>query len=196
MLGTGSMMDTDMPADLMQKARGVCASFESAVAKEVERRKLAPALFPALLPCNLLCLVDSKLLHVAFTNINAGGIPRQIWRDWRSKGPFSALQVAQSAVSELGFVNPTLVYFDSVVLGVPDAVRDEVTERVAKQHVEEIFKAATRPSAVPGYEGLQPSLDAFSEDHPSFEKNVFIAMPCAFVPANSFSKLMMLSKPD
>jgi hypothetical protein len=196
MLGSGSMMDSDMPSDLMQKARTVCASFETAVAKEVERRKFVPAIFPALLPCNVLCLVDSKLIHVVFTNINAGGLPRQIWRDWRSKGSLSALQVAQSAVSELGFVNPSIVYFDSVVLEVPDAVRNEVTERVAKQHVEEIFKAATRPRAIPGYEGLQPSLDAFSEDHPSFEKNVFIAMPCAFVPANSFSKFMMLSKPD
>jgi hypothetical protein len=180
-------MDSDMPSDLMQKARTVCASFETAVAKEVERRKFVPAIFPALLPCNVLCLVDSKLIHVVFTNINAGGLPRQIWRDWRSKGSLSALQVAQSAVSELGFVNPSIVYFDSVVLEVPDAVRNEVTERVAKQHVEEIFKAATRPRAIPGYEGLQPSLDAFSEDHPSFEKNVFIAM--RFRPGKQFLEI-------
>jgi hypothetical protein len=176
-----------MPNDLMQKAQGVCASFEKAVAQEVQRRNLPPAMFPALLPCNLLCLADSKLLHVAFTHINAGGLPRQIWRDWRSKGTLSALQVAQSVVSELGFVNPMLVYFDAVVLGVSDSVRDEVTERIAKQHVEEIFKAATRPRAIPGYEGLQPFVDAFSQDHPDFGKNVFIAM--RFRPGKQFVEI-------
>jgi len=160
----------------MQKARGVCASFEKAVAQEVERRKLPPALFPALLPCNLLCLVDPKHLHIAFTNINAGGLPRQIWRDFRSKGTFLPAQIAQSAVSEVGLVNPTLLYFDAIVLEAPETVRDEVAERVAKQHVEEVFTAATRPRAIPGYEGLQPTLDRFSVDHPDFEKNVFIAM--------------------
>lgn len=187
MLGSGSMMDCDMPADLMQKARGVCASFEKAVAQEVERRHLPRALFPALLPCNILCLTDSKLLHVAFTHINAGGLPRQIWRDWRSKSPLSTLQIAQSAVSELGFVNPTILYFDAVVLGLADSVRDEVTEQVAKQHVEEVFKAATRPRAISGYEGLQPLLDRFSEDHPTFDSNIFIAM--RFRPGKQFFEI-------
>jgi hypothetical protein len=170
------MMDSDMPPELMQQARDVCSSFETAVAQEVEKRKLPPALFPALLPCNLLCLVDSKLLHVAFTNINAGGLPRQIWRDFRAKGTLTPVQIAQSAVSELGFVNPTLLYFDAILLQAPDAFRVEVAERVAKQHVEEVFKAATRPRAISGYEGLQPVLDRFYDDHPEFEHNVFIAM--------------------
>jgi hypothetical protein len=187
MLGSASMMESDMPADLIQRARGLCASFEDAVAKEVERRKFAPAFFAALLPCNLLCLVDSKLVTVVFTSTNTGGLPRQIWRDWSSKGSLSASQVLQAAVSEMGFLNPSVLYFDSVVLGVPDTVRDEVTERVAKQHVEEVFKAATRPKAISGYEGLQPFLDAFSEDHPSFEKNVFIAM--RFRPGKHFVEI-------
>jgi hypothetical protein len=176
MLGSGSMMDSDMPNELMTKARAVCYSFEQAVAQEVERRHLPPAMFPALLPCNLLCLVDSKLLHIAFSHINAGGLPRQVWRDRRVKGPLLPVQVAQAAVAEVGLVGPTLLYFDATVLEVPDPVRNEVCERVAKQHVEEVFKASTRPRANPGYEGLQPYLDIFSNNHTEYEKNVFIAM--------------------
>lgn len=187
MLGSGSMMESDMLADLMQKAREVCASFEKAVAREVERRHLAPGWFPALMPCNILCLVDSKLLHIAFTNINAGGLPRQIWRDLRSRESLSTSQVLQAAASEIGFVNPSVLSFDSGILEVPDTVRDEVTERLAKQHVEEILKAATRPRAITGYQGLQPFLDTFSVDHPSFEKNVFIAM--RFRPGKQFIEI-------
>lgn len=192
MLGSAAMVESDMPADLMQRTQGVCASFENALAKEVGRRNLPRAMFPALLPCNLLCLVDPRLLHVAFTSINAGGLPRQIWRDWRSKGTVSALQVAQLAVSDLGFVNPTNLFFDTAVLALPDSVRDELTERVARQHVEEVFKAATRPRAIPGYEGLQPLLDRFSEDHPEFDKNVFIAM--RFRPGKQFLEIHEASK--
>jgi hypothetical protein len=36
--------------------------------------------------------------------------------------------------------------------------------------------AGIRPTAIAGYEGLQTLLDRFAEDHPDFEKNVFIAM--------------------
>jgi hypothetical protein len=187
MLGSGAMVDCDMPADLMQKVQGVCASFEKAVAHEVRSRNLPRAMFSALLPCNLLCLVDAKLLHIAFTHINAGGLPRQIWQDWRSKNPLTSLQVGQSAVSELGFVNPTVLYFDAVVLGAPDSVREEATERAARQHVEGVFKAATRPQTIPGYEGLQPLLDRFSDDHPDFSKNVFIAM--RFRPGKQFLEI-------
>ena len=34
----------------------------------------------------------------------------------------------------------------------------------------------TRPQVLAGYEGLQNLLDRFTDDHPAFEKNVFVAM--------------------
>ena len=97
------------------------------------------------------------------------------------------MQLLQSAISEFGFVNPTVLSFDVAVLGAPDAIRDQVTGRLAMQHVDEVFKAATRPRAIPGYEGLQPFLDVFSEDHPDFSKNVFIAM--RFRPGKQFLEI-------
>ena len=69
MLGSGAMMDGDMPHDLMQNARGVCSTLEKAVEEEARSRGLARALFPALFPCNLLCISDAKMLYIAFTNI-------------------------------------------------------------------------------------------------------------------------------
>jgi len=94
MLGHAAMVESDMPPELIQQARRVCSAFENAVEQETRRRGLLPAMFPALLPCNLLCLSDAKMLYIAFTNINAGGLPRQIWRDWRAKQPLSAQEVA------------------------------------------------------------------------------------------------------
>ena len=181
------MMESDMPSELMQKVRSVCASFEKSVAQEADRRKLPPALFPALLPCNLLCVVDARLLHIAFTNVNAGGLPRQIWRDFRAKGTLTPQQVQQAAVSEAAFVTPTLLTFNALLLDETESVRDEVTRRVAGQHVEEVFVAATRPRAIPGYEGLQPILDKFSGDHPDSNMNVFIAM--RFRPGKQFLEI-------
>jgi hypothetical protein len=34
----------------------------------------------------------------------------------------------------------------------------------------------TQPPAIPGYEGLQPYLDRFFQDHPDYEHNVFVMM--------------------
>ena len=39
-----------------------------------------------------------------------------------------------------------------------------------------ILGAASRVQALLGYEGLQTCLDAFSNDHPKFDRNVFLAM--------------------
>jgi hypothetical protein len=187
MLGEASVTNSDMPDDLMQKARKVCSSFENILRTEATKKGLPPAVVPALLPCNLLCLVDSKLTHVAFTNVNAGGLPTQVWRDYRARSPVSPMEVANASIAELGFINPSLLYFDTIVLDASDSIREQVAERLAKQHLEDIFKAATRPRAMPGYEGLQPSLDVFSTDHSDFSKNVFIAM--RFRPGKQFLEI-------
>lgn len=176
MLGGAAMVNSDMPTEVQQKATALCHAFEKAVQSEVQRRGLPPALVPALMPCKLLCILDSKFLHVVFTNVNAGGVPSQTWRDKRAQGTFSPLQIVQAAVSELGFLNPGSLYFDAALLEALEPVRNEIAERVAKQHVEEVVKAATRPRVISGYEGLQPLLDRFSDDHPKFDRNVFIAM--------------------
>ena len=105
MLGSGSMTSGDMGADLGKKARAACMYFEEAVRAEVTTRKLVPAIFPALFPCNLLCVADVQTLHVAFSNQNAGGLPVQKWIDKRTAGPFSPSEVLKAAIVEEGFLN-------------------------------------------------------------------------------------------
>jgi hypothetical protein len=176
MLGSGSMMHNDMPSDLMQKVKGVCTYFEQAVEQAVQIRRLPPMLFPALFPCNILCVADKKTVHVVFSNINAGGLPTQKWLDRRGHGLLSREEVGTAAVVQHGLINPYQFAVSIELLDWPDAVRRESMVKLSTHYVDEMVKIATRPRAIAGYEGLQPLLDRFSSDHPDFEKNVLIVM--------------------
>ena len=105
MLGSNSMRYSDMPSDLEQKVKRVCILFEQAVQKDVDARKIIPALFPPLFPCNMITVIDSQNLHVVFSNVNAGGMPQQKWFDRRTQGPFPALEIVKAAVAQYGMVN-------------------------------------------------------------------------------------------
>ncbi|MBA3976542.1 MAG: hypothetical protein C0504_20235 [Candidatus Solibacter sp.] len=187
MLTGAAYVQGNMPSDLQQKVMRLCSTFDSVVQAEVKRLNLPPAIVTAALPCNLLCLVDQKNIHIVFTSLNVGGMPRQIFIDRRQESTLQPQQVLASAVGELAFQNPSMLYFDSRVLDVAESEQLPVVERVAKEHVQDSIKAATRPRAIPGYEGLQSILDAFSGDHPDFEKNVFIAM--RFRPGKQFLEI-------
>jgi hypothetical protein len=181
------MTNSDLPEDIMTQARSLCTAIEKAVELEVVRRGMARFAFPVLMPCNLLCVLDSRLIHIAFTNINAGGVPSQTWRDKRRTVALTPKQVLQASIAELGFTNPSSMHFDASILKAPENVYDQAVRRMAKDHVEDIVKLATRPRAIDGYLGLQPLLDKFSEQNPNFDKNVFIAM--RFRPGKQFSEI-------
>jgi hypothetical protein len=176
MLGSGSMLNCEMPSDLMQKIRSMCSYFEQAVQAEAQRRRLIPALFPALFPCNILCIADKQNVHVVFSNQNAGGLPVQTWLDRRTLGPFPIEEVISAGVAQHGLINPSNLSFSLHLLEMPEGTQRGTASGLAMQYVEEIFKAATRPRAITGYEGLQPLLDRFTKDHPDFQKNVLIVM--------------------
>lgn len=176
MLTGAAYVQGNMPSDIRQKVMRLCSSFDSMVQAEVQRLGLPPALVAAALPCNLFCLLDQKTLHVVLTSLNVGGMPRQVFIDRRQEAPLQPQQVLASAVGELGFQSPYALYFGSRILDAADGEQRPVIETVAKQHVQDCIKAAKLPRAIPGYEGLQPLLDRFSEDHAEFDKNVFIAM--------------------
>jgi hypothetical protein len=57
--------------------------FARVLQAEVEARKLIPVIVPATLPCNLICILDQRLLHIAFTP--AGGMPNYVFIDRRSE---------------------------------------------------------------------------------------------------------------
>jgi hypothetical protein len=169
------MTQGDMPPDVRQKAWQVCSEYEKAIEGAVRSRNLLPGVFPALNPCNLLIILDSQNLFVAFTNINAGGVPRHIWADRRTS-TFSAQQVLNSAVAETGMAAPSLFQISAAALDATSEARESAINQAASRYVDDIFKLLTRPQALVGYEGLQDLLDRFVDDHSVFEKNVFVAM--------------------
>ena len=164
-----------MPADLQQKARQVCWQYEKAIETEVRSRNLVPGVFPALSPCNLLVILDTQNLYVAFTHLNAGGMPRQIWIDKRT-ATFSPQQVLNSAVAEIGMAGPSLFHISAAALNMTPEAREPAIKQAALSYVGDIFRALTRPKVLAGYEGLEKLLDRFMDDHPALEKNVFVAM--------------------
>jgi hypothetical protein len=176
MLGGGSLAGGDMPQDLQRKATAVCTYFEQGVNSEVQNRQFIPAIFSALFPCNILCIADKQTLHVVFNNVNTGGLPTESWLDRRNQGPFSSSEVVNAAVQQSGFVNPYHFQVALDVLDLPEEQQRQLLNDLALHYVGGMVKLATRPQAISGYQGLQPHLDAFSIDHPEFDKNVFIAM--------------------
>lgn len=181
-----------MPRDQQQKARAVCMYFEQGVQAEVQKRNLIRAIFPALFPCSIFCVADRQNLHVIFTNVNTGGLPTQHWLDRRNEGPFPAGEVVKAAVLQNGFVNPFNFGIALAALEWPEEKQHELLNQLALGYVERMIALATRPQAIPGYEGLQPHLDACLADHPDFGKNVFIAM--RFRPAKQFSDIHLAIK--
>jgi hypothetical protein len=173
MMSNAGLVRANMPKEVLQKVRRFGSFFDKVLQFEAQRRNLIPVIIPALLPCSLLCVLGQKLVHFVFTP--ESGMPNQTFINRRG-GTLTPEQVRQSSILELGFANPGMVYFDSQILDLPEAAQAPTVERIAKQHIEESIKLATRPRAISGYEGLQPLLDLFSQDHPEFAKNVLIAM--------------------
>jgi hypothetical protein len=169
----------NMEPELRAKAKEVVKALESAIAAEATQRRVPRALLPALMPCNVLCALTKQYFHLVFTNKNAGQLPMQVWIDSRDNPiPLSSEHefMMQYAVYELGFDNPRVFYESATVLDLSGNERDELIRVAGADYVRLTMDELSRPRALAGYEGLQPILDAFSTDHPKFDRNVFIAM--------------------
>ena len=168
-----------MEPEIRGKAKHYLRMLEQAIAAEAKQRSVPRGVLPALLPCNVLCVLTKEFLHVIFTNKNAGQVPRQVWIDSRERPIPSQPEhefFFNYAVYELGFEAPRSYYESAKLLDASTSEWHDAVKLTAEQYVKLIMDELTRPRALPGYEGLQPLLDAFSADHPDFDKNVFIAM--------------------
>ena len=174
MMSGASSVGGNMDMSVQQKVTKFGFLFDNALRAEIQLRGISPAIVPAALTCNLFCILDARLLH--FVLVPSQGTPNQIFIDRRLEAPISPKQAVDAAVRELGFVNPSGMSFDAKLLDLPEALQLQSADKTAKQLVTRCIKRATRPSAILGYEGLQALIDAFSDDHPEFDKNVFIAM--------------------
>jgi hypothetical protein len=169
----------DMDDALKSSAEAFLLELEDAVAAEVSTRNMPRALFPVLMPCNVLCVLTQTHFHVIFTNEDAGGLPQQIWLDRRDRtGPHAPEEesLMRYAFYEFGFRNPRAFNTPSNALGLVGDQRKDLVRAEAEDYVKLRIAELTKPRCFPGYEALQPMLDAFSGDHPRFERNVFIAM--------------------
>ena len=155
--------------------------FDKVLRAEIQKRGISPAIVPAALTCNLFCILDARSLH--FVVVPSQGTPNQIFIDRRLEAPISPSQAVEAAVKELGFVNPSGISFDAKLPDLPEALQLQSADKTAKQLVTRCIRRATRPSAIQGYEGLQPLIDSFSDATPSLIKTC--SLPCAFVPASN-----------
>ena len=131
-------------------------------------------------------LIDAENIYLAFTHINAGGMPLRTWKDKRPN-VFQTQQVVKYATDELGLDDPFMLSLPVRALDIPRESREPTIRKAALEYVELILRILTRPKVLPGFEGMQSLLDRFMQDHPDFDKNVFVAM--RFRSATHFEKL-------
>jgi hypothetical protein len=165
----------DLPLDKQQQVAQLCRLFEDRVREEVSAQKLMPIAFPALFPCQILCVVDAAQVHVVFSNTNVGGVPLQLWRSLPNE-TLTPQQVEAAAVAEMGFQNSQAFHVTVHALKAPPELQRNLMNRLAQEYVNRTVKELSKPKAIEVYRDLQPLLDRFTSDHPDWEKNVFIAM--------------------
>lgn len=176
MISNAVSVESELPDDLVRKITNLCRDLDTAIRGISLSAGLSPALVPALLPCKMLFVLDRSTLHIVYSHKDVGGIPLHRFLDRQQEGPFNPQEILQAAIIELGFTTAGAFYMEKSMIDQPSPERSGELERIAREHVERQKQLAARPRAVPGFEGLQPYLDAFYQDHPEFEKNVFIAM--------------------
>lgn len=181
-----TVVECELDEEEMRSVEALCIRVRNDVRSEVIRRSLPPAMFEILLPCNVLIFVDVKFVHLLFTSINVGGLA-SLWFKKAAGGILPPEKAMSYAKEGLGLADPTYMLLPceltrASVADVSDSIKSIVLDHVAK-----VFSAKTRPRTIPGYEVLQPVLDRFSDDHPDWEKNVFIAM--RFRPQKQFQDI-------
>jgi hypothetical protein len=165
----------NIPEPELEPIKAILAEFKSSVGQQANLRGLPLGQVPALRPCNLLVVLTNSKVHVAFTDKNAGGLPRKHHSDQRSV-EFTAEHIRQAAINELHFELPSVISFDAALVSQAPITRAPAIASAAAAYVEEQYKEFKRMKAPAGFEQLQPSLDRFFVDHPDYEKNVFVMM--------------------
>lgn len=165
----------NIPNEIWNKAKIISTYFKESVRKESQKNGIPAHICRIFQPCNAWSVLDKESIHFAFSEINAGGLPRKWWEDKSSKGAFNRDQVIKAAI-EYGIVDPIVISFDIKLIEADQNKKKEAAQRIARIYVQKIKDDLANPRAIAGYEGLQPLINNFMKDHPNFEKNVFIGM--------------------
>ena len=166
----------DIPNDIWKKIKRLSTYFKNEVAEEGGRFNLSPHVLRIFQPCNALAILDNEHIYFAFSEINAGGMPRKNWKDMRQQGTLTFDDFRALAIQEASLVNPLVLSFGSDIIDKPEDKQIAAARDIARRYVQEINDDLTRLPLPKGYEYLRSNVDKFCNDHPEYEKNVFIGM--------------------
>tara|TARA_R110000787_G_scaffold453_1_gene1719 strand:+ start:4667 stop:5590 length:924 start_codon:yes stop_codon:yes gene_type:complete len=154
------------------------------IAIEVQRRNLPPSKINGTNPSNVAAVLDPKFLHIVYERIFTGtssvlmmGVP--------DGSLFSIEDVASFGGRELGMTFPSGISIPREILDQNEATQEATLTKLISNLIGEGEKKLNKPQAIKGFESSQPLLDSFSDDHPNFERNVFVAMRFADTPQNA-----------
>lgn len=154
------------------------------IAIEVQRRNLPPSKINGTKPSNVAAVLDPKFLHIVYERITTGtstvlmmGVP--------DGSKLSLEDVANFGGRELGMTCPSGISIPVEILDQNDVTKEAALTKQISDLIGEAEKKLNKPQAIKGFESLQILLDSFSDDHPNFERNVFVAMRFAETPQNA-----------
>jgi len=144
----------NIPDIIWNKAVKIPTFFKDAVESAVRRYRIARAAVPALYPCNVWAVLDANHLHIAFSHVNAGGLPRKSYLDARDQGTFNTQQILEATVQQIGLIDPTVITFPSSLIDATEEQQKLAATERAESYVKELYKFLTKPRVIPGYEPL------------------------------------------
>lgn len=178
-----SKWNNELSEDEREKISGIIREIGKLITEQAKTRGLSPVAVNGTTPSNTIAVLDSVALHVVFERIASGSTTGLLFGARDQK--LNINDVAQHGVHELGMKYPSGISIPRQVLIVDDATRDVELRKIVNKIVSDMEVQLNKPRAVPGFEHMQDVLDRFSDDHPDFDRNVFIAMRFAPTPQNN-----------
>lgn len=130
-------------------------------------------------PSNFLAVLNPNEIHLVVDDLAIGGIPNHTYMDRRHESPILPLDaVIGAAVREFGFKEPMGVTLPFSSITDDQSGRRTSLKPFAQMICQEIKKRLLiqRIQVPRGYEHFSRYLPNFLNDHPNFEKNVFLMM--------------------
>jgi hypothetical protein len=126
----------NIPNDIWNKAKLLSTYFKEEVGKIAQSKNIPANLVRIFQPCNAWAFLEDNSIHFAFSEINAGGLPRKIWQDYRGKGSFTTDAIYRAAVQNMSLENPIVISFESNLIPTYFEFLREPVDKFQKDHPE------------------------------------------------------------
>ena len=182
----GGMQSVNSSNSLSEAEKSLMSKMATLVGEEITNQARAMNLPTAKIhgttPSNVIAVMDSQRLYLVFERTN-NPMVTFLMRDMRGH-KVTVEDIAAFGGQEIGMTSPASVAFDLSVVNGDDGAKRAAAKHVAADLLAQAKVMLNKPRTLAGFEGLQPLLDAFSTDHPNFDKNVFVAMRFADTEQN------------